>query len=265
MKQATVISLYGDKQCDLDRLITECQELVIRAVGTAFAPYDTRQIHATIVGLGSESETPRRNANFAKYRDREVPMDIDGFLAYLRGCGHIPFAVQLGGFADRHYPFTSRDARPYDRSFSIQGDKVVLMGWPLRGQPLEAEPVTPAAWAQEARIYPPTLDTIRHAAQAFGILHGYHRTMTDTDNDLFFRIGLIDSTLNAATQRTAEVHLREALSTRRPLVAEVGLGDLCIATYEDERLPLESTQAWSVTDRTAIGNLVQALTGLTSR
>ena len=149
--QVTLIALYGDKGQDFAAAISECRDLVSKTFGTAFAPYDIDQIHATIVGL-ERHRGPAYNANFSRHRRRDaVVMDFDGFLAYLRGCGHIPFDVQLGGFDDRTYPFTSRETTPYERSFSVQGDKVVLMGWPVRGEPLTASAVTAVTPIQEAR------------------------------------------------------------------------------------------------------------------
>ena len=81
-------------------------------------------------------------------------MNLEGILDYLRRCGHFPLAVQVGGYGKRDYPFVSRQARPYERSFSIQGDKVVVMGWPIRGKPFQQPPATPSAWVQEQSFRP---------------------------------------------------------------------------------------------------------------
>jgi hypothetical protein len=257
--QVTLVSVYGEKNKDLAVTIAQWQELVAKAVGSAFTPYDMHQIHATIIGC-ERHRAPAYNANFSKHRGREVEMDFAGFLAYLRGCGHIPFEVQLGGFADRDYPFTSRKARPYERAFSIQGDKVVVMGWPVRGEPLPAPPATPAGGVLEARIYPATLDIIRHAAQAFGILHSYHRAVTDVDNDLFFRIGLIDTkAVTSATTSALETQARKLLSMQRPVVVEIGLENIFVTAYEDDRLPVSSTRTWSLADRKVDGEFAASL------
>jgi len=260
MIQTTLISLYGDKRPDFAAAITQCQQSVSQALGSAFTPYDLRQIHATIVGLERRIASPLFNANFAKHRGRDVVMDFAGYFTYLRTCGLLPFEVQIGGFANRDYPFTSRKTRPYDRTFSVQGDKIVLMGWPVRGEPLAAPPATAAASSQEARIYPTTLHTVRHAAQRFGILHGYHRTLTDVDNDLFFRIGLVDpKAVTPATTSALEAQVRQHLSAQPPLVIEIRLEDISIAAYEDDRLPLASTQTWSLADPRVTGHFVAGL------
>jgi len=90
-------------------------------------------------------------------------MNLEGTLDYLRRCGHFPLEVQVGGYGKRDYPFISRQSRPYERSFSIQGDKVVVMGWPIRGGPFQQPPATPSAWVQEA-------DSIRSPSTSYGTL-----------------------------------------------------------------------------------------------
>jgi len=257
--QITLVSLYGDKKKDFAAAITQWQQLAAQAVGSAFTPYDIRQIHATIIGF-ERHQAPAYNANFSKYRTRDVAMDFTGLLAYLRGCGQIPFEVQLGGFAHRDYPFTSRKTTPYERSFSVQGDKVVVMGWPVRGEPFSVPPVTPTAATQEARIYPPTLEIVRHAMQGFGVLHGYHREVTDVDNDLFFRIGLIDEKATTPALTTAlEIQARRILSAQRPLIIEIRLEDIYIAAYDDDRLPVSTTRIWSLADPKVTGQFVRRL------
>jgi hypothetical protein len=260
MIQVTLVALYGEKNPELAALIAQCQKLAADQLGDAFTPYDARQIHATIVGLERRIGSATHNANYSKHRGRDAAMDFGGFLHYLRGCGHFPFQVQAGGFGRREYPFRSRKAAPYERSFSVQGDKAVVMGWPVRGEPLTTPPSTPEGCAQEGRIYPLTLDSLRRGAQGFGILHAYHQTPTDVDNDLFFRIGLVSPAAmghGAAGSLVREV--RQILSDGPPLVVEMTLDDVYIAAYEDDKLPIDSTQVWSVADRNTSAELVSGL------
>ncbi len=161
-------------------------------------------------------------------------MAFDGFLRYLRGCGHFSLQVQIGGFQDRTYPFTSRNARPYERSFSIQGDRAVVMGWPIRGEPMSVPETTFEDLVRESRIYPMTLDAVRRAAQGFGILHGYHEKLTDIDNDLFFRIGLVNEKAVALGSVPAlEQRMRQWLSQEKPLIVEITLDEVFVAAYDD--------------------------------
>lgn len=257
--QLTLVSLYGDKHRDFAALIAECQQLAVQVLGSAFSPYDMRQIHATIIGL-QRRRASACNANFLKHRGKDVAMDLPGFLATLRACEQIPFEVQLGGFAQRDYPFTSRKAIPYERSFSVQGDKLVVMGWPVCGEPRPALPATPAATSRDTRIYPRTLDLIRRTAQRYGILHAYHRLEADVDNDLFFRIGLVDpEAMTAPATLALEHRARQLLSTRPPLVIRIRIEDIYIAAYEDERLPCSSTRTWSLADPGVTGGFVADL------
>jgi hypothetical protein len=248
--QITVVALYGDKRSDLAALIARCQEFCCGALGVGFRPYDSFQIHATIFGLERKIGSPFENANFSRYQGRDLVMNLEGILDYLRCSGHFPMEVQIGGYGARDYPFFSRRAGPYQRSFTIQGDKVVMMGWPIHRKPFQKPPPTLPSFVQEARLYPLTLDVMRRAAQAYGVLHAYHRAPTDIDNDLFFRIGrLIDQTSFTEKLRDAlESEVRQFLSRQPPLIFDIRLEQVSIALYEEETLSPSSTRAWSLAD-----------------
>jgi hypothetical protein len=250
MLQATLVSLYGEKEQALCTLIKQCQELVQATVDRAFRPSDIQQIHATIFGLEQKVGSASLNLNFWKYRGRDTTMDFDGLAEFLRMTENLPLYVQIGGFEKRDYPFTSRQSTPYERSFSIQGDKVVLMGWPVRGTPFLVPPTTPQLWVQEAQVYPRTLDSLRRRAQNFGVLHAYHRTIRDIDNDLFFRIGLIDPLLDDA-RVVLESRIREYLRAQSPLIVEMRADQISIAVYQDETLPVSTTKTLLISELTA--------------
>lgn len=246
-RQATLVACYGAKSLTLARLITLCSKRIVDTVGEQFSPYQLDQIHATVVGLEHAPGSALSNLNFQRYRRRSVEMDLPGFLDYLLSSAPIPFSIQIGGFADRGYPFTSRRQRPYKRSFSIQGDKVVLMGWPRLGQSEGQSSSAAIAGIEEAQLYPSTLNEIRLAAQQYGILHAYHRDPLDVDNDFYFRIGLLNPpVLAASTRRKLEVNVRQLLGTEHPAAIEVGLSDLYVASYDDDALPKSSTRVWPV-------------------
>lgn len=273
MKQVTLVALYGEKKKEVADLVALCQKVIAEALRTcskpgAFKPYELAQVHATIVGLERYAGSRHDNLNYEAKRQRKVPMNVDGYFNYLRQCGHIPFEVQIGGFAERDYPFTSRDTTPFKRSFSVQegkdrekdSERVVVMGWPVRGKPLDTEPGSSATWAQEARLYPTTLDAIRHAAQGFGILHGYHKAPTDVDNDLFFRIGLIEpKALTPPARSYLEYKIRRLLGAQPPLIIDIGPDDIFVASYVDDTLPPDSTKTWPLTDPRVTGPFVESL------
>lgn len=234
MPQPTLIALYGEKSLDLSRYLESCGQIAVSVLGDAFEPYDVRQVHATIVGLEHLGDSMRENACFRRLRGRSVEMDIPGFVDFLRTSPALPLLVQLGGFRETDHPFLSRNASPYLRSFSVQGDKAVAIGWPWRSDSVGA-----------AGEYPLTLDALRRRAREFGILHAYHASEADRDNDLFFRIGLIDrDAVSDEAVYDLEQRIRRYMSGEPPLILRIGLDDLHIALYEDERLPLDTTRTW---------------------
>lgn len=257
--QVTLVALYGDKRDEFAAAISACQRLVSDVAGAAFEPYELHQVHATIVGM-ERHRAPAYNANFHKHRGQEAAMDFDGFLAYLRSCDLLPFEVRLGGFRRDEIPFTSRDRSPYERSFSLQGGKVVMIGWPARSAGEGGPARDTGASQQGIAIYPSTLDAIRRTAQRYGILHAYHQTAGDVDNDLFFRIGmLVPGAKTRASAGSIEHVAREVMSSRAAIRVPIGLQDLRIAAYQDDRLPTSSTRTWQMTDPGLSGELIAGL------
>lgn len=238
MSQLTIVAHYGHKAPELKGLVDDCQRMATEALGAAFMAYDLRQVHATIVGLEHAESSPAENASFRRLRGQSVEMDVPAFLDHLRASAHLPFEVQIGGFGESDRPFCSRNATPFERSFSIQGDKAVVMGWPRR-----------ADSGHGAALWPQALEAIRRSAREFGILHAYHGSEADRDNDLYFRLGLIE---RGAVSEEAVIELerrvRRHLSRRPSLILRIGLGDLCVAAYLDDRLPLDSTETWPLSD-----------------
>jgi len=254
VRQVTLVALYGEKTSELVELLRKHRATIAAKAGTAFQPYDLCQIHATIVGLARVEDMPGTlNRNYHELRKLSLSMEFAGLLCFLRHGGRFPFQVQIGGFEDRAYPFTSRGDTPYQRSFSIQkhskGDRCVLMGWPIRGEPISAGAADPPDPTRESRLYPTTLDDIRRAAQSHNILHGYHRAPTDVDNDFYLRLGLLNpSSLSPAAREALQRELRDFLSLS-PLVLDITLSNVYIASYEDEALPPgPTTNIWPLSD-----------------
>lgn len=247
--QVTLVALYGRKSAVLERYLRAFQDLVADRLGSRFRRYDIEQIHATIVGLERIETTNSScaNRNLNRYSGQASEMDFDGLLGFLR-TGIRPMRVQLGGFANADYSFTSRDQRPYTRSFSIQGSNVVAMGWPIES----ADSVT---LTSSRDIYPMVLDGLRRDVNEFNVLHSYHRDSGDIDNDFYLRIGLIDEpeALGHEVKRDLSHRLREWLSRREPVVIDVGPADMAIACYESEELPVSTTRAYSLEDKSLTG------------
>lgn len=250
--QATVVAFYGEKPEALRALLLACQDAVAGIIGARFRRYEIGQIHGTVIGLECCQEEPHRflNRNFASRRQLAVEMDFGGVLGSLRDGGDVPFWLQIGGFEDRDYPFTSRGAGPFVRGFSLQGNCVVVMGWPFRRSPPADDAASPAAGTDRATPYPASLERIRRGAQRHGVLHAYHAAPSDTDNDFYLRIGMIDhpGEVNEALAAGLQETLRRFLAACPPSIIEVRVADLSVAFYESPELPLETTRAYSLAD-----------------
>lgn len=243
MIQATIVALLGEKPEPLRTLLAALQADVADVLGRRFRPYRLDQIHATIVGLERDERQAARlvNRNHAILRGAEVAMDFDGLLGFFRTGSLIPFTVQIGGFAERDYPFASRGTRPFDRSFSRQGRSAMVMGWPVA-----------------AGSYPLTLAQLRSGAERFGIAHAYHATATDRDNDFYFRLGVIDdppSVGNHFAEGPAR-RLRERLAAQPPVAATIGLSQLSVAFYAAPELPPATTRAFALDDPAVTGAFI---------
>lgn len=255
MKIGALVAMYGAKPLAMGQLISECQSRVAAKVGANFHPYELGQVHATIVSLGSLQTIV--NENFEKYRGRRVLMDYDRLLAFLRQSGYLPFQVQLGGFRDRDYPFTSRNLRPYERSFAFRDGRAVMIGWPVRGAPIDDSNLSLVDLLRESRIYPNTLDRLRQAFQGFGFLHTYYQDTQDVDNDFYLRIGVYDSaSIPEELGYELEVEIREFLSKVQPLMIEIGETSISLVFSENEMLPVESTSVLQISDRTVTSKVI---------
>jgi hypothetical protein len=231
VRQLTLVAFYGEKPPELHRLLDVCQKRIAEALGSRFSPLAVHQIHATIVGLERLHEPGLKNRAMARYRGAGRDMDIPGYLEELLRGSYLPFQVRFGGFGAGDDPFRSRGERPFQRSIFLEDDKAVLIGWPVR-----------------AGAYPDTLERLRRRAQVYHILHAYHRTAEDRDNDFYLRLGTVDArSVTAAERASVERRLRDELSRAGMTVLEVGVWNLCLAAYDDETLPPGSTTVHPIT------------------
>ncbi len=246
MRQATLVALYGRKPEELAGTIRSCQALLAAEVPQWFRPYDIHQVHATITGLESIEGSLRYNRNLAEHRGSCKTMDLLGFSESLQKTELLPLTVQIGGFDDRDYPFTSRNRRPYARSFSIQGDKAVLMGWPVTREVSIPEGAA-SSIPRTCIAFPDSLEHLRREALNFNILHSWHRQPADVDNDFYMRIGTLSPVpTDEKVVRSLETKLRAVLSASEPTIVHVGLADLTFVSYCDETLPLASSVPWAL-------------------
>jgi hypothetical protein len=234
MAFSTLVSFYGPKPAEFAELIGECQAMVSEMLGESFRPYDLRQVHCTIAALDRMGELGSYNAAFHELRGKRAAMDLCGLLAFLRGMGELP--IRIGGFAESAQPFLSRGQRPYRRSFGMPAGKAVIMGWPIDQ-------------IGESAAYPPDLESLRRGLQRFGVLHRYHATETDIDNDLYLRIGLYDENAVTPAARSAiEQRVRGLLGRRAPLTLRLRPADLAFAQSDHQMLPPSATSLLPITD-----------------
>jgi len=246
--QATVVALYGAKPQGLCQLLTHMQFAVRQLVGASFRGYDMEQIHATLIGLErDESHLDQYlNRNFRDFRCATIEMDFGGLIEYLRCIFSSPIKIQIGGFQNREYSFSSRGKRPFERGFSIQGRNVLSVGWPCRDQSSLERDTLHANAGSCPTDFPDSLHLLRKTAERFGVLHAYHRRPGDADNDLYFRIGILDDprALDPAMQARVEHAMRQMLSLRAPLLVDIDTSNVSIGFYESAELPLQSTASY---------------------
>jgi len=244
-EQATLVAFYGEKREPLASLIRDLQQTIVAELGSAFTSYALEQVHATIIGLESTPADPRLHRSRQSRGGNADPMDLAGYLRFLREAGELPFTVQISGFRDRPYPFESRSQRPYLRSFSLQGEFAVLMGWPIEARE-SADPLAAATRsADPGQSHPASLARIRRSAESFQIVHQYHVAPGDSDNDLYLRLGILarDRISDAHASRLEEM-IRERLAAMPATIMLVDADDLSVISYTDPGLPWPDSTRW---------------------
>lgn len=246
MRQASLVAFYGPKPDPLDRLLRSWQERLGRAIEQlgaelVFRPYPLAQIHATILGLEKLPESALLNKNLHEFRGERRAMRLPELFEFILASGQLPFEVRFGGFEDRDDPFRSRGARPYQRSFSIQGRRAVVIGWPAHagrdGRP-------------SIRDWPLILETLRRSAQRFNVLHRWHREPADVDNDLYLRLGILDGELAPPQRGLVEQEMRRVLGKAPPLTLPIGPSEFAVVAYPagEETLPVDRCEVVRLTD-----------------
>ena len=200
--QLALVALFGDKQQqypELRALLEDLQCSIEKILGREnFRRYGESRVHATIVGLeGYRDGDKIWNRNYHDLFGMRRPMNLGGVLDFLLDDNPVlPFSVKIGGFREnRTYPFTSRDRSPYLRSFSIQGDTVVIMGWPIANN-----------------AYTSDIDRLRRSFNRFNVLHKYHDTPGARDNDLYLVLGNVPRGLSNRRVDACRHRMRERLA-----------------------------------------------------
>jgi hypothetical protein len=210
----TVVAFYGPKREPLAGLLAAVQEQVGRALGGAYRPRPTDEVHATVIGLD---------------RPTRADPDLPGLLADLaRAFTDEPLTLQFGGFRadDRRLP--SRGRTPAQRTLTVQGGRVVLIGLPV-GPGADPAPL-------------PRLGEVRRQGEARGFRHKYHEPGGPLDPDAYLALGELTGPVRPGPPPDAAAVAALARATR----VELGRADLALVEYRDPALPRATSRWWPV-------------------
>jgi hypothetical protein len=224
-RYGTIIAYYGSTKPNvLEAYVADVQERVNACI-PSFAARPLAEVHATIIGLESYGPLAAEDepAELAKLGGDSGLPALCGYLGCRVRLDSVN--IQFGGFLDRDYAVSSRGKRLFERSLTVNGGQMMLLGW-----------------AVSARSEPTDyLDGLRRGAQQFGATHRYHQVPTDKDPDAYMVIGSIDNPSNFDNIEIDRVrHALTQSSCRTPL----NVNSIQVATYSDTRLPRSSTRTW---------------------
>ncbi|HEX3921974.1 MAG TPA: hypothetical protein VHY31_06790 [Streptosporangiaceae bacterium] len=197
----TAVVLYGPKEGALKELLQSVQKILSKQLGDRFKPYPLEQIHSTLIRLdwfADELSGLAVNQRYHEVAGVARPMMLDRVLEILHSSLEPPLHIRIGGYLPgSEATFSSRGAHPYQRMFSVQGNAFVLLGWPLS--------------TVVSGISKKPLDDLRREMGEANILHWYHESPTDIDNDFHMVVGHHAEVAPDRTVAAVEV-VREHLS-----------------------------------------------------
>jgi hypothetical protein len=197
----TVVAFYGPKPDDLSALLASVQQAFAGALGAAFRPRPVDDVHATVIGL------------------EDAPGCADDVAAFLAAeLRRAPLEIRFGGFSAAE-TFRSRGRPLRERSALLDGERAVVIGWPVEhGRPT-------------AR-----LGELRRDCARFGVIHKYHRGTSALDPDAYLVLGDVDADVPPGA---AEAVRAAALGL--PTSVRLTASDVSVVNYVDPALPRESS------------------------
>ena len=246
--QLSLVALFGEKQQtypDLWKLIEELQNALTATLGKRiFEPYGEYRVHGTLIGLEGYREGKFVwNTNFNSNGKIRIPMNLSGLLDFVLTKNPVlPVTIQIGGFIkNKVYPFTSRGQSPYLRSFSIQGDIAVAVGWPIQNQ-----------------LYTSGVDALRRSMNQFNVLHKYHDSVSAHDNDFFFVLGNVSKDLNQNMIELCQNRLRDILSHNKIPPIQISKNQLNVVAYTEKDSSFRNAEAGTLCEaKKQIEELIQ--------
>ena len=217
----SAVACYGPKAGPLRDLLAGVQAVIAEHVGGAFRPYTLEQVHATLIALnGVHADGALVNEYFLEHAGERREMDLPRVMDILARRFATPLRVRVGGFLPgQEIPFTSRGQHLSERSFSVQGEAFVLVGWPA---------------GSLAGTGGRPLDELRREMNAAGLLHRYHVRACDVDNDLHLVVGHHGGAPAGVLDR-AVAAVREKLAAE-PADLAIGLADVTIVAADSPTL-----------------------------
>jgi hypothetical protein len=200
-------------------MLTGVQALIAEHAGDAFLPYSLEQIHATLIAFNGvrdpDDEGAIVNEYYLEHTGVRRTMDIDLAMRVLDERFGRPLPVRVGGYrAGDEVPFRSRGQHLHERTFSVQGDAFVLVGWPTEaGLPLHR---------------------LRRDLNAAGLLHRYHARADDVDGDMHIVVGHHRGASEGALH-AAVMAVREALAAG-PVSFDIGLAEVKVVAADNHTL-----------------------------
>jgi hypothetical protein len=216
----SAVAFYGPKTGRLRELLTGVQALIAEHVGGDFRPYTLDQVHATLIALnGVRAGGAIVNEYLLEHAGDRREVDLPRVMDILARRFATPLRVRIGGFRPgQAVPFTSRGQHLAERSFSLQGEAFVLVGWPADSLAGLGQP----------------LDELRREMNAAGVLHRYHARLGDVDNDLHLVVGhQAGASAGALARATAAV--RDKLAGD-PADLAIALSDVTIVAADSHTL-----------------------------
>ena len=216
----SAVAFYGPKTGRLRELLTGVQALIAEHVGGDFRPYALDQVHATLIALnGVRAGGTIVNEYLLEHAGERREMDLPRVMDILARRFATPLRVRIGGFRPgQAVPFTSRGQHLAERSFSVQGEAFVLVGWPADSLAGVGRPV----------------DELRREMNAAGVLHRYHARPADIDNDLHLVVGHQAGAPGGALAR-ATAAVRDKLAAD-PADLAIALSDVTIVAADSHTL-----------------------------
>lgn len=228
---ASLVCCYGEKPDELARLIQKIQSMLTSHFQDAFQPYQSEQVHATIIGLETQSVEGKQYSKWCiENRIESNPVDWENLFDFLQNEKPL-ITIQIGGYQIHgDYGFKSRNKSPYTRSFSIDENRVVINGWPV----IQTVTGLRATW---------DLYNYRKQFRAFQICHKWNKDGYQ-DNDFFMVLGkLKEVSYHSESQKIIMKEVRDILAEEE-VIFTLYPQLFSLVWYENTELPIESTKVF---------------------